>query len=244
MNIDGRKHPAHFVQYILQESECIIFARAKNILCKTALGYFHRNVETSQPRIRIERRLGMSGHVDLGNNRNASIRRIADNLFHLFLRVEALLLWSLSYESSDPSQERIAFYLDTPAEALGQMPMKVIHFQHRSHIDILLDGRDLLVLTSRIQHKATPFHPRKVSNFYTREYQLVSYPYAPLSQALNGINKTGVICRTNSYFRRSNKNAISLCRKCSIFLPADLAMLLLSTPFHITFRYQFFIKQT
>ena len=185
----------------------------------------------------------MSGHVDLGNNRDTEICRIADNLLYLFLGIKSLLLRPLSYESSDPCQKRIAFYLDTPTETLGQMPMKIIHFQHRSHIDIFLDGRDLLVLASRIQHKATPFHSRKVSDFRTRKYKFVPFPCTPLSQALNGINKTGVICRTNSHFLGSNKNAITLCGKCGIFLPGDLAVPLFTTPFHSTFRYQFFIKQ-
>ena len=186
----------------------------------------------------------MSGHVNLGNNRNAPVRRIADDLFHLFLRVEALLFRPLPYKSSYTGQERIAFYFDAPAKSFGQMPMKVIHLQHRSHVDIFLDRRHFLILASGIQHKAAPFHPWKIGDLDTRKYQSSFLTRVPLPQTLNGIDKAGIIRCPDNYSLRRHTDAITFCRQSNILFPGDVAVYLLSAPFHSAFGHQFFIKQT
>ena len=186
----------------------------------------------------------MSGHVNLGNNRNAPVRRIADDLFHLFLRVEALLFRPLPYKSSYTGQERIAFYFDAPAKSFGQMPMKVIHLQHRSHVDIFLDRRHFLILASGIQHKAAPFHPWKIGDLDTRKYQSSFLTRVPLPQTLNGIDKAGIIRCLDNYSLRRHTDAITFCRQSNIFFPGDVAVYLLFAPFHSAFGHQFFIKQT
>jgi len=153
MDIAAGEQRDHFAQYAFEKLERR-FVRAEHVVFDAPDSRdFERAGRTGEFRVCRERRLGMSRHFDLRQDRHLPLRGVGDDFAHLRLRVETAVrlaiaeVWievasedRLLAERADLGQQRIPLDLDAPTLVLGQMPVKGVEFVARHQIDVALDA--------------------------------------------------------------------------------------------------------
>mmetsp|Transcript_60632 Transcript_60632/g.179779 ORF Transcript_60632/g.179779 Transcript_60632/m.179779 type:complete len:341 (-) Transcript_60632:395-1417(-) len=103
----------------------------------------------SQVRVRGQRRLGVPGHVDLGDDVNVPPRGVRHDFPHVVLRVVSAVtppvvsarivmvvaLHRLVPPGAHFGQSGVLFYFDPPPLILGEVPMERVHLVHRDQVD-------------------------------------------------------------------------------------------------------------
>ena len=147
------------VENVFEEFERFL-GRAEHFF-EDAPSLFHLELvigcSTAFPQFRICRECGrgVTGQLDLGDDRDVASLRVSDDIFDLLLRVETLDRHTVALEGRrippkqglaplrpDLGQFRVLLDLDPPALIIRQMPMKSIELILRHQIDVLLDELD------------------------------------------------------------------------------------------------------
>ena len=178
MDVGGGKQRHRLVQHILQEGEGAFLAGAHDIAAAGAGKPLGRAGEAEEEiglalllgiagqqfGIGGDHRLGMAGHLDLGDDRDVTRGGVGDNRLDLVLRVETAITADrrLFAPGGDTGQLRIFLDLQPPAMAIDQMPVKDIELVHRHPVEPAPDLVGGLEMAGGIEHESAPAKARLV----------------------------------------------------------------------------------
>ena len=152
-------------------------------------GHRRRPPVDAELRIRGDRGLRVSGHLDLRNDRDVARGRVGDDLAHLLLRVEAAVEPRLAGRRIDvgrgsgpagtrqaPTSVSRGYFLISRRQRLvvGQVPVQHVELVQRHRVDEALDELRRLVVARRIEHQAAPAEARRIVDLQRRNAALTS----------------------------------------------------------------------
>ena len=195
------------------------------------LRHFDGQPEAAQLRMGRKSSFRVSRHIYLGHDGDIALAGIADYFTYLFLCVESVLFFCLSYRTSYLGKARIPLDFYPPSQPFRQVPVEIVHFKQGSHVDVLFDGGYPLVLASGIQHKTAPLHTGGVGDVGTGKGKFPGRARNPLTQSLHGVDESSFAGGGYGHLFRIDAYLISFGRKRRVVHPADVSGRCVGLPF-------------
>ena len=169
----------HFPEHVLHECDSRVVRIEDEITNAPHLHHIHRGIASdTEARIGRDRRLRVTGHLDLRHHRHESLGGVCHDFADVVLRVETAVRRCvedtfrgvrdvrtdecLRATCADLRQPRILQDLNAPALILGEVPVKTIQLVMREQVDVLLDEFLRHEVAPRIEMCAAPREARHV----------------------------------------------------------------------------------
>ena len=188
------------IEHTLCELKGLLLARTEYLVENAPVGlHLIRAARAAQVGIGSQCSLHVSGHIDLGNDRDEAVGSIGHNLAYLVLRVVSAIALVVVEARVAPHHRALApgahlgepwVFLDfhAPSLVVGDMEMEGIDMVQRQHVEILLHEVDAKEVAAHVEMHPTIGKPWFVGHHDSRNLYLRGSGYGErLAQGLHAI---------------------------------------------------------
>ena len=234
MDEPRREQLEDLFEHVLQKREHLVLHREHAVEDAPPGRDLERLAAVAELRVCGNGRTRVSGHLDLGHDRDEAVSGVAHDLAHVVLRVEAAVglagvaprgriarrrsELAVRSPGADVSQLRVALDLDAPALIVGEVPVEDVELVQRQQIQVLADGFLGHEMACDVEVAAAPGEARPVLDIQRGHPPGdVRHPRAPedrrwkqLQQCLCAACDAGGAARDQSDLPGSHAEAVAL----------------------------------